>query len=222
MVEFQSFTKNYEDLCTEAGFQFIFKCDICGDGYKSKFVESKSYKKANLFNMFGKAVQIGADLAGANRIGSAASRGADLMHNRHSGMTPEWHKEYELAFEEAQNEAKGHFHRCPKCRQYVCDADWNEDDGMCVEDAPRENVEVTAARAQRMKDQIQEKAQQSSVFHGEIERRTTTCPACGKPAGEGKFCNNCGAPLGMAVCPKCGNKVALGTRFCGECGMKMP
>ena len=64
-MEFQSFTKNYEDMCTEAGFQFIFKCDECGDGYKSNFIESKSYKKANLFNMFGKAIQVGADLAGA-------------------------------------------------------------------------------------------------------------------------------------------------------------
>jgi hypothetical protein len=164
---------------------------------------------------------VGADLAGAYRVGNAESRGAGLLHETHSGMTPEWHKEYEFAFGEAQNEAKGHFHRCPKCHQYVCDADWNEDDNMCVNDAPRENVEVTAARAERMKDEIREKAQQSSVFHGEIERRTTVCPACGKPAGEGKFCNNCGGPLGMAVCPKCGAKVALGTRFCGECGMKM-
>jgi len=221
MVEFQSFTKNYQDLCTEAGFQFVFLCDLCGDGYKSKFVESKTYKKSNLFNMFGRAVQVGADLAGQYNIGNAASQGASMMSQAHSGMTPEWHKEYEAAFEQAQNEAKGHFHRCPKCRRYVCDADWNEDDNMCVEDAPRENVEVTAARAERMKDEIREKAQNTSVFHGEIERRTTICPACGKPAGEGKFCNNCGAPLGMAVCPKCGAKNAIGIRFCGECGTKM-
>ena len=92
---------------------------------------------------------------------------------------------------------------------------------MCVEDAPRENVEVTKARAQRMKDEIQEKAQTASVFTGSIERRTTICPACGKPAGEGKFCNNCGAPLGLVQCSKCGAKLAIGTRFCGECGNKM-
>ena len=78
-MEFQAFTKNYEDLCSEAGFQFVFKCDICGDGYKSKFVESRTYKKANMFNMFGKAIQVGADLAGAYRVGNAVSQGASMM-----------------------------------------------------------------------------------------------------------------------------------------------
>ena len=76
-MEFQSFTKNYEDLCSEAGFQFVFKCDVCGDGYKSKFVESKTYKKANMFNMFSKAVQVGAVLAGAYRVGNAVQPGRE-------------------------------------------------------------------------------------------------------------------------------------------------
>jgi hypothetical protein len=220
-MEMQAFTRNYDDLCTEAGFQFVFKCDVCGDGYKTKFIESKTYKKRGLFSAFGKGIGLAADAVGAYNIGNTITQGASILNERHQGMTPEWHKEYEQAFMLAQNEAMGHFHRCPSCHKYVCDADWNEDDSMCVEDAPRENVEVTKARAQRMKDEIQEKAQQASVFTGQIERRTTVCPQCGKPAGEGKFCNNCGAPLGMTVCPKCGAKSAIGTRFCGECGTKL-
>lgn len=220
-MEMQAFTSNYDDLCTEAGFQFVFKCDVCGDGYKTKFIESKTYKKRGLFNALGKGIGLAADAVGAYNLGNTVSRGADILNERHQGMTPEWHKEYEQAFMLAQNEAMGHFHRCPSCHKYVCDADWNEEDSMCVTDAPRENVEVARARAQRMKDEIQEKAQQASVFSGQIERRTTVCPQCGKPAGEGKFCNNCGATLGMAVCPKCGAKSAIGTRFCGECGNKM-
>ena len=31
----QSFTRNYEDNSTEAGFQFTFYCDICQDGFKA-------------------------------------------------------------------------------------------------------------------------------------------------------------------------------------------
>jgi len=49
----------------------------------------------------------------------------------------------------------------------------------------------------------------------------TICPACGKPAGNGKFCINCGAPLGMIKCPKCGAENPPGTSFCGNCGTKL-
>lgn len=220
-MEMQAFTKNYDDMCTEAGFQFTFKCDLCGDGYKTKFIESKTYRKHGLFESIGKGIGLAADVAGMHNVSSAVTRGTDIINQRHEGMTPAWHNEYEQAFKLAQNEAMGHFHRCPNCRNYVCDADWNEDDTMCVECAPRENVEVTKARAQRMKAEIQEKASTASVFTGQIERRTTVCPQCGKPAGEGKFCNNCGGPIGLSQCPKCGAKLAIGSRFCGECGNKM-
>ena len=47
------------------------------------------------------------------------------------------------------------------------------------------------------------------------------CSKCGKPAGEGKFCNNCGGPLGMIKCPKCGAANQPRTKVCGECGNKM-
>lgn len=217
----QPFTKNYSDESTEAGFQFTFFCDLCGDGYKTTFIESKTYKKAGLFKFAGQAIGTGANLFGMHNVGNAVERGSNIMHQRFEGMTPEWHKEHEAAFKTAQNEAMGHFHRCAKCRQYVCDADWNEEDNLCVECAPRENVEVTAARAARMKDEIQEKARETNVFTGKIERRQTVCPQCGKPTGEGKFCNNCGASLGLDKCPKCGAKAVAGMKFCGECGNKI-
>ena len=41
----KSFTRNYEDNSTDAGFQFTFYCDICHDGYRSSFIESSTYKK---------------------------------------------------------------------------------------------------------------------------------------------------------------------------------
>jgi hypothetical protein len=119
------------------------------------------------------------------------------------------------------HESMGHFKRCPKCHRYICDNDWNEEAQLCVDDAPREAVEVSVARAQKMKDDIQAKAAQTQVFSGEITERQTLCPKCGKPAGAGKFCNNCGAPLGMLVCPKCGAQSPMGTGFCGECGNKL-
>lgn len=136
-------------------------------------------------------------------------------------MSPEWHKEHEAAFELAQNEAMAHFHRCPRCKKWACETDWNEQEGLCVEDAPRMSVEVAAAKAEKMVADIKEKAASTQVFTGEIESKQTICPQCGKPAGEGKFCNNCGAPLALIKCPKCGAPSPAGTRFCGECGTKL-
>jgi membrane protease subunit (stomatin/prohibitin family) len=72
-----------------------------------------------------------------------------------------------------------------------------------------------------MKQDIDEKASQTQVFTGEITERQTLCPKCGKPAGSGKFCNNCGSPLGMLVCATCGAQSPIGTKFCGECGGKL-
>jgi hypothetical protein len=136
-------------------------------------------------------------------------------------MSPEWHKEHEVAFEQAQNEGRGHFQRCPKCRKYVCENDWNEQEGLCVEDAPRENVEVAAAKADKMVRDIKEKASSTQVFTGNIESKQTMCPQCGKPAGQGKFCNNCGASLSLVKCAKCGSQNPAGTSFCGECGSRI-
>ncbi len=147
----------------------------------------------------GKVVSLGADVVGAGGIGGHVSSGADILSERFHGMTPEWHKEYEAAFQKAQNEAKGHFQRCPKCRKYVCESDWNEQDNLCVDCAPRENVEVTAARAEKMVTDIRKIADEAQVFTGVIDRKQTICPECGKPSDSGKFCNNCGTSLSLAV-----------------------
>lgn len=217
----QAFTRNYEDNSTESGFQFTFYCDLCSDGYKTEFIESKTSKKSGFLRGLGKAVGLGADVVSRGGFGGYFERGTDILSERFEGMSPEWHKEHEAAFEIAQNEAKNHFMRCPKCRKYVCENDWNEQENLCVECAPRESVEVTAARAEKMVTDIRRKADETQVFTGAVERRQTICPQCGKPSGGGKFCNNCGASLSLERCPKCGAKNVAGTRFCGECGTRL-
>lgn len=219
----KAFTRNYEDNSTESGFQFTFYCDLCHDGYKSSFVESETYKKGSLLRgVTGGARVLGGLLGG--RLGDAvyhAGYGGDILSERFEGMSPEWQKEHEKAFEYAQNEAQRHFHRCHKCRLWVCDADLNEDEGLCVECAPRMNVEVAAARSRKMVEDINTKADETIVFKGDIESKTIVCPACGKPGGTGKFCNNCGANLSMNICPGCGASMAQGVKFCGGCGAKL-
>lgn len=215
------FTRNYEDNSTDAGFQFTFYCDICQDGYKTEFIESKTYKKGGLLKGLARGVSIGASLLGAHNIGYNVERGADIFSERFEGMSPEWHKEHEAAFEIAQNEAKQHYHRCPRCKKWVCEDDWNEQEGLCVECTPRMNVEVAAFKAQKMMKDIEAAAENTTVFTGKIETKQTICPECGKPAGEGKFCVNCGGSLVLVKCPNCGAKLQGGTRFCGECGTRI-
>jgi hypothetical protein len=220
-MSLKPFTDNYADNSTEAGFQFTFFCDHCQEGYKSEFIESKTYKKGKLFGGLGRAISLGASILGNSNLGHSVERGSDLLSERFHGMSPEWQKEHEGAMERAMNEAKGHFHRCPKCTRWICENDWNEQEGLCIQDAPRQNVEVAAARAEKMVQDIKDKAAGTQVFSGEIESKQTLCPKCGKPAGEGKFCNNCGVSLQLKECPQCGAKNNEASRFCGECGGKL-
>ena len=221
MAGLTAFNDNYQDLSTDAGFQFVFKCDSCGEGYKTSFIESKTYKKGSFFRNLGTIAGGAASMAGAGRLGNVIDRGSNMMSDKFHGMSPEWHNEHEQAFGSAQNEVKSHFHRCPKCKQLVCDNDWNEESSLCVSCAPRESVEVAAARATKMAQDIQEKASTTQVFKGEINARQALCPKCNKPAGEGKFCSSCGANLALGKCPSCGATNAPSALFCNECGAKL-
>ena len=216
----QAFTRNYHDNCTDAGFQFTFYCDVCNDGYKSSFLESETYKKKKGSRLLGQGIGLAGNLLGGTirNLANTARQGSDILSERFDGHPPEWHKEHEKAFEFTQNEAKQHFHRCPNCNKYVCDHCWNEDGGLCTSCAPRQEVYVAQAHAQAMKRNINQAGETATVWQGSIESKTTVCPSCGKPAGTGKFCNNCGASMDVKECPKCGAKNALAVRFCNNCG----
>jgi hypothetical protein len=219
----RAFSRNYEDNSTDAGFQFTFCCDICRDGHRSSFIESATYKKKKGSILFGQGASIAGSLLGGQlrKVGTAASQGGKILSERFNDKSPEWQKEHEWAFERAQNEAKRYFHRCPNDNKYVCDHCWNEDEGLCVSCSPRQEVYVAQTRAQAMKRNIDQAGQTATVWQGNIESKTTTCPSCGKPAGTGAFCSNCGAGMALKECSKCGTKNALTVRFCCGCGAKI-
>lgn len=72
-----------------------------------------------------------------------------------------------------------------------------------------------------MRRNIDAAGESATVWKGEIESKTTVCPSCGKPAGTGKFCNNCGASMERKLCPQCGAKNALTVKFCNNCGSNL-
>jgi hypothetical protein len=59
--------------------------------------------------------------------------------SRHLRHDPRMAQRTPTRFELTQNEAKGHFHRCPRCHKYFCEEDWNEQEGLCTEEAPRKH-----------------------------------------------------------------------------------
>jgi len=216
----KSFTSNYKDDSTDAGFQFTFYCDNCKDGYKSSFIESTTYKKKKGFKSIGQGIGVVGGFVNSKyqRAASGVERGSNMMSDRFNDKTPEWHKEHEEAFNHAQNEATQHFHRCHSCTKYVCDACHNEDEGLCVSCAPRQEVYVAKARASAMKRNIDDAGKNAEVWKGSIESKTTMCPKCGKPAGSGNFCNNCGESMELLTCDNCGAKNSQAVKFCNNCG----
>ncbi|PTD93360.1 zinc ribbon domain-containing protein [archaeon SCG-AAA382B04] len=215
------FTDNFSDNSSKAGFKFTFFCDKCGEGYKTKFIKSKTSSKKGLFDAIGKAASALGRATGRYNIGRTVDDGTDIVSEKYSGKSAAWRKEHEKAFEKAQNEAKGYFNRCPSCTKWVCDNCWNGNKDLCIGCAPRESVEVSKARADRMSKEIEEQAKKTDVFTGDMDEQEVICPECGKPAGKGDFCTNCGASLEMKECPKCGAKNQTDAAFCGECGTNL-
>jgi len=211
MVKLHAFTKNCNDDSTSEGFQFRFLCDNCGEGYETAFVESKSAKNKERMQFLSR----GLDFFGARKT----SDGVDILSG--GNRSAEWEAEHDEAFKEASNQAMKYFTNCPKCKSYVCETCWNDERGLCVSCAPLIGVEMSATKAGVEIQQMREQVGEMEVFSGDTSDRQTICPKCGKPAGSGKFCTNCGAQLGSRTCQKCGASVGVDQKFCSNCGSKM-
>jgi double zinc ribbon protein len=206
------FTDNYTDHSTEAGYQFEFFCERCGNGYKSAF-------NASAAGIGGKVLRGLGGLLGGKLAN--ASYGADQMRDLTGSQAKD------KALQEAVQEISPLFNQCHKCGQWVCtQICWNEEVGLCVNDAPKLEQEIAGMQAQAQLQQVQEKISQTDYSSGvNVERRQVAlCPNCNAEASpSGKFCDSCGAPLAgvPVVCGKCGTDNKRGTKFCAECGNKL-
>jgi len=215
MSEEVRFGDNYTDLSSEsgvnAGFQFEFFCEHCNDAWRTPFVP---YRRGQVSGWLGKA----SDLLGG-LFGSAG----DVV----SGMAESgFGTARDAAFRDAVQLARGRFHRCGTCAQYVCDRCWNRERGLCLQCAPDTDAEVEAARARGETEAAVEAATEEGRSRGKKRDVKTAkqlvCPSCGEKSGGGKFCASCGAKMdAKAFCPECGKPVTMTDAFCRECGHRL-
>jgi len=202
------FTDNYTDHSTEAGFQFEFFCERCGNGYKSGF-------KTNPLGVGAKVARGLGGMLGGRFWG--AQVGADQLHD----MTESQAKD--RALQAAVQEVAPLFNQCHRCGQWVCkEICWNTEFNMCVNDAPKLEQELGVMQSAARLEQAKTKVDQANWL-GDVnveQKQRALCPHCGAEASpSGKFCENCGQPLTIpVVCAKCGTGSERGTKFCPECG----
>lgn len=204
MPGFTPFTSNYTDLSDENGYQFEFRCDHCGSGYRSEFIRSG-------IGTAGSVLSGASNFLGGLWGASNAARSAKDFLDRDSR---------DDALEKAANEIMPLFTRCAACSAWVDETCYNRDRNLCTSCAPNLAAEMERERSSVEVDQMRQAIQAQTVFSGDTSARKTVCPSCDKPVGSEKFCANCGTPLGTAHCTQCGAELPTGARFCGGCGTK--
>jgi membrane protease subunit (stomatin/prohibitin family) len=215
MSERIEFTRNYSDLSTNQGFQFEFKCDRCGTGYRTRFQGSALGTAATALN------------TASNIFGGLFN---SLSNAGESVRSAAWEKAHDDAFLKAVEEIKPDFIQCPRCTSWVCRKTcWNEKRGLCKNCAPDLGVEMAAAQASRTTQEIwahSKVAEEDLAMMKEQAWREgvrATYPSCGKPLpAKTKFCPECGAEVLVDLkCAQCGAKITPGTKFYPECGHKV-
>ncbi|PQV64528.1 Double zinc ribbon [Abditibacterium utsteinense] len=215
------FTDNYDDISTDRGFQFRFRCERCGNGYQSTFAP-------NITGMAGDALR-----AASGLFGGFLSRAADSAYDIQRMVGGPAH---DKAMRAAVEEISPEFTQCGRCGQWVCRSIcWNGARNQCVTCSPRMDHELAAIESAGTISQLHRKTydgsvdltqgvEMSSAATGQKSvAATESCPHCGVEVTSGaKFCGDCGNKIQRKVlCPNCGVEAIAAAKFCGDCGTKM-
>ena len=127
------FSKNFTDYSVQsganAGFQFEFNCERCGDAWRAEFVP---YRGGQTSSWLGKAAGMFGGIVGE------ASTAAEGLAQAGYG------KAHDAAFAAAIEQARNHFHRCARCMKFACDTCWNKEKGMCRDCRPMPRWRLTS------------------------------------------------------------------------------
>ncbi|MEH3075494.1 MAG: zinc ribbon domain-containing protein [Quadrisphaera sp.] len=206
------FTDNVTDLSNEDGYQFEFRCERCGNGYRSAFQRD--------FRSLWQKVARGAGMLFSGSL-SSAGYAADRLLDRGTNSPAK-----DAALRTATAEIAPRFHQCRGCGDWVCgDGCWNGQVGQCVRCSPNAVEELAQLQAEARRRQVAERLEAVDLVPDVPLGRQAQprCPACGAQAHSGgAFCSDCGATLAPVVsCTGCGARAAAGARFCVTCGRSL-
>jgi hypothetical protein len=91
----------------------------------------------------------------------------------------------------------------------VCDVCYNEDEGLCTECAPRQEVYVAKAKQKQCVEILTRREKIATVWKGKLKVRPQYARYVENLRNR-KFCNNCGASMEMKICQKLERKMRRG------------
>lgn len=200
------FTRRFEDLSTEAGYQFAFYCDLCNEGFHSEFMPAQHALGLPL-----RDIAQGCGLLEALILKKQDASGLGDSHGRRPNCAHAWQEAHGRAFDAAQAEAQNHFYCCPGCRRWVCAADLGEN-GLCVE-CSRKRIGPGARSALAPAS-----APSAARTSDRLPSITALCSSCRRPTPDANFCTHCGAPLHPNACHRCGANLLSAHAYCFTCG----
>jgi hypothetical protein len=205
------FTDNFHDLSNHEGYQFEFRCERCGNGYRSPFQRDKLAAGGRLLRGLG---SFSNKWGIVDKLGHASNELVD----RFTGSAAK-----DKALASAVETVRPHFLQCRACGDWVCkDVCWNHDIGQCLNCSPHVVDELSRAQAAAQVEQLREKAREID-WTRDVDvttRARVSCPSCNATVAGGKFCPECGANLQPKhECTNCGTTLG-GAKFCPECGQK--
>ncbi|MGW7535672.1 double zinc ribbon domain-containing protein [Amycolatopsis sp. NPDC054798] len=212
MADVVPFTDNFSDLSNAQGYQFEFRCERCGNGYRSAFqrdaMETGRSMLRAVGSFFGGTLQ---------QLSSSADQ---WKYDRATNSSAK-----DRALTAAVEEITPRFRQCRGCSDWMCaEQCWNEEIGQCLRCSPSVAEEVSRAQAAAQRDQIWDKAREKN-WTSDLDldtRAKLTCPDCGLKVNGGKFCTGCGSSLAPTVhCGECGKESKAGAVFCADCGHRL-
>ncbi|HEX8235832.1 MAG TPA: zinc ribbon domain-containing protein [Abditibacteriaceae bacterium] len=160
-----------------------------------------------------------------NLLGGFLGRAADSAFDVQRLIGGQAH---DAALRKAVEEIGPLFNQCQRCGQWVCqNVCWNEARNQCTSCSPKMEHELTAIESDATIYQLQQKAMNETDLTGGVAFKSAaaaiSCPGCSNEVAVGqRFCGECGTNvLAKPKCPSCGVEATNGQKFCGECGTKI-